>query len=59
VSCFESWQCHHCGGYWHRHDQRRRRLALLTIGDVTIVEGNAGSTDAVFTVTLAPASGAP
>jgi ribosomal protein L35AE/L33A len=31
----------------------------LTIGDVTVTEGNAGTVDATFTVTLAPASLGP
>jgi hypothetical protein len=32
-------------------------LPSLSIGDVGVTEGNAGSTNAVFTVTLSPASG--
>ena len=34
-------------------------LPALTIADVTVAEGDTGTTDAVFAVTLSPASGRP
>ena len=40
-----------------RHDHRRRRAPALSINDVTVTEGNAGTVDATFTVSLDAASG--
>src|SRR2546427_10482096 len=34
-------------------------LPILSINNVTVMEGNSGSTNAVFTVSLSPASGQP
>lgn len=34
-------------------------LPAITLDDVSLVEGNAGTKDAVFTATLTPASGRP
>ena len=40
-----------------RHDHRRRRLPTLSINDVTVTEGNAGTTTPTFTVSCQRASG--
>jgi len=40
----------------HRHDHERRRLPALSINDVAIVEGNAGTTTLGFTVSLSAPS---
>ena len=42
-------------GDWDDHE-RRRGLPAVSIGDVTVVEGNGGTTDAVFPVTLSAAT---
>ena len=42
----------------HRHDHRRRQpRRRISIGDVTVAEGNSGTANAIFTVTLSAASG--
>ena len=40
-----------------RHDHRRRRAADVSINDVTVTEGNSGTVNANFTVSLSAASG--
>ena len=39
------------------HDHRRRPGAAISINDVTVTEGNAGTVNATFTVTLSAPSG--
>ena len=46
-------RCHDRRRPGDRHDHReRRRHAVLTVGDVSVTEGNGGTTPAVFTVSL-------
>ena len=49
-------QRHHRRRPGPRHHPRRRRYAAISINDVTVTEGNTGTINAVFTVTLSAAS---
>ena len=52
-------ECHDRRQPGHRHDPRRRRNTApsLSINDVTVTEGNAGTVTATFTVNLVAPSG--